>query len=196
MAMIETHDLRRTFKTRGKADDVEAVRGVDLTVDAGEIFGFLGPNGAGKTTTLRMLATLLHADVRDRDRRGRRPGPRARRRSAAASGTCRRAARPTRPRPAAGSWSSRARLYGIDKATRRAPRGGGPRRPRPRGRRGPADRARTPGGCGAGSMSGSASSIARRSSSSTNRRPASTRRRGPGCGTRSARFARRARPSS
>ncbi len=57
--MIETHDLRRTFTTRGKGADVEAVRGVDLTVGAGEIFGFLGPNGAGKTTTLRMLATLL-----------------------------------------------------------------------------------------------------------------------------------------
>jgi ABC-2 type transport system ATP-binding protein len=35
------------------------VRGVDLHVQAGEIFGFLGPNGAGKTTTLRMLATLI-----------------------------------------------------------------------------------------------------------------------------------------
>jgi ABC-2 type transport system ATP-binding protein len=58
-SMIETHDLRRTFKTRGKAADVEAVRGVDLSVGAGQIFGFLGPNGAGKTTTLRMLATLL-----------------------------------------------------------------------------------------------------------------------------------------
>jgi ABC-2 type transport system ATP-binding protein len=55
--MIETHDLRRTFKSR--KSQVEAVRGVDLTVGAGEIFGFLGPNGAGKTTTLRMLATLL-----------------------------------------------------------------------------------------------------------------------------------------
>jgi ABC-2 type transport system ATP-binding protein len=57
--MIQTHDLRRTFKTRGKGDDVEAVRGVDLSVASGEIFGFLGPNGAGKTTTLRMLATLI-----------------------------------------------------------------------------------------------------------------------------------------
>jgi ABC-2 type transport system ATP-binding protein len=34
------------------------VRGVDLTVSAGEIFGFLGPNGAGKSTTVRMLTTL------------------------------------------------------------------------------------------------------------------------------------------
>jgi ABC-2 type transport system ATP-binding protein len=57
--MIETNDLRRTFKTKGKADDVEAVRGVDLKVEDGAIFGFLGPNGAGKTTTLRMLTTLL-----------------------------------------------------------------------------------------------------------------------------------------
>jgi ABC-2 type transport system ATP-binding protein len=55
--MIQTSDLRRTFKTR-KAS-VEAVKGVDLNVGAGEIFGFLGPNGAGKTTTLRMLATLI-----------------------------------------------------------------------------------------------------------------------------------------
>jgi len=55
--MIATHDLARTYKTRGGT--VEAVRGVDLHVQAGEIFGFLGPNGAGKTTTLRMLATLI-----------------------------------------------------------------------------------------------------------------------------------------
>jgi ABC-2 type transport system ATP-binding protein len=55
--MIETHDLTKTFKARKGA--VEAVRGVDLRVEAGEIFGFLGPNGAGKTTTMRMLATLI-----------------------------------------------------------------------------------------------------------------------------------------
>src|SRR3954447_10635610 len=55
--MIATRGLARTFKTRGGV--VEAVRGVDLRVGAGEIFGFLGPNGAGKTTTLRMLATLI-----------------------------------------------------------------------------------------------------------------------------------------
>jgi ABC-2 type transport system ATP-binding protein len=58
--MIETKGLRKSFRAR-KAT-VEAVRGVDLTVAEGEIFGFLGPNGAGKTTTLRMLATLIEPD--------------------------------------------------------------------------------------------------------------------------------------
>ncbi len=36
-----------------------AVRDLDLTVRAGEVYGFLGPNGAGKTTTLRMLLGLV-----------------------------------------------------------------------------------------------------------------------------------------
>jgi ABC-2 type transport system ATP-binding protein len=58
--IIETRGLRKSFRTR--KGTVEAVRGIDLAVDKGEIFGFLGPNGAGKTTTLRMLATLLPPD--------------------------------------------------------------------------------------------------------------------------------------
>jgi ABC-2 type transport system ATP-binding protein len=62
--LIETKGLRKSFRSRDKAGakTVDAVRGVDLTVGEGEIFGFLGPNGAGKTTTLRMLATLLPPD--------------------------------------------------------------------------------------------------------------------------------------
>ena len=56
-AMIEARGLKRTYKARGKA--IEAVRGIDLRVNKGEIVGFLGPNGAGKTTTLKMLCTLL-----------------------------------------------------------------------------------------------------------------------------------------
>jgi ABC-2 type transport system ATP-binding protein len=55
--VIEARGLARTFKTHGES--VEAVRGIDFEVEAGEIVGFLGPNGAGKTTTLRMLTTLL-----------------------------------------------------------------------------------------------------------------------------------------
>ena len=39
--------------------DVQAVKGINLEVKAGEIFGFLGPNGAGKSTVVRMLTTLL-----------------------------------------------------------------------------------------------------------------------------------------
>jgi len=40
-------------------DEVEAVRGIEFEVSAGEIFGFLGPNGAGKSTTINMLCTLV-----------------------------------------------------------------------------------------------------------------------------------------
>jgi ABC-2 type transport system ATP-binding protein len=57
VAIIEARGLARTFTSRKRK--VEAVRGVDLSVEEGEIVGFLGPNGAGKTTTLRMLTTLL-----------------------------------------------------------------------------------------------------------------------------------------
>ncbi|MFJ8927141.1 ABC transporter ATP-binding protein [Streptomyces sp. NPDC102364] len=57
MAVISASGLARTFTT--KNGPVEAVRGIDLRVERGEILGFLGPNGAGKTTTLRMLTTLL-----------------------------------------------------------------------------------------------------------------------------------------
>ncbi|MGH8791420.1 MAG: ATP-binding cassette domain-containing protein, partial [Stackebrandtia sp.] len=55
--MIHTRGLARTFQV--KKEKVEAVRGVDIDVDKGELVAFLGPNGAGKSTTLRMLTTLL-----------------------------------------------------------------------------------------------------------------------------------------
>jgi ABC-2 type transport system ATP-binding protein len=56
---IDVRGLTKNFKGSRGQPDVPAVRGVDLAVERGEIFGFLGPNGAGKTTTVRMLCTLL-----------------------------------------------------------------------------------------------------------------------------------------
>ncbi len=65
--MIQIKGLRKSYKTKSKrkTTTVDAVKGIDLDVAEGEIFGFLGPNGAGKTTTLRMLATLIPADDGD-----------------------------------------------------------------------------------------------------------------------------------
>lgn len=51
--------LEKLFKSYGS---VRALRGVDLEVQRGEIFGFLGPNGAGKTTTIRCLLDLIRPD--------------------------------------------------------------------------------------------------------------------------------------
>jgi ABC-2 type transport system ATP-binding protein len=52
--IIETHGLTRRFS------DLTAVDHLNLTVNAGEIFGLVGPDGAGKTTTLRMLCGLVN----------------------------------------------------------------------------------------------------------------------------------------
>src|SRR5712692_11265055 len=52
-AVIQANGLVKRYK------EVEAVRGIDLEVRHGEIFGFLGPNGAGKSTTISILCTLL-----------------------------------------------------------------------------------------------------------------------------------------
>ncbi|MEQ1770296.1 MAG: ATP-binding cassette domain-containing protein [Devosia sp.] len=52
---IEVKNLKKSFKA------IEAVKGIDLEVRAGETFGFLGPNGAGKSTTIKILCTLADA---------------------------------------------------------------------------------------------------------------------------------------
>jgi ABC-2 type transport system ATP-binding protein len=54
---IRVRGLRKLYR------DVEAVRGIDLTVRTGEIFAFLGPNGAGKTTTVETLEGYRHRDA-------------------------------------------------------------------------------------------------------------------------------------
>ena len=50
---VETRDLVKRY------EDVEAIKGISLDIEEGEIFGFLGPNGAGKSTTIKVLTTLL-----------------------------------------------------------------------------------------------------------------------------------------
>ena len=53
MAMIETVNLTKNY------NKFEALKGLNLSIEKGDIFGFIGPNGAGKTTTIRILSTLL-----------------------------------------------------------------------------------------------------------------------------------------
>ena len=56
MSIIEAAGITKSF------GEVHALRGVDLTIEEGTVYGLLGPNGAGKTTAVRVLATLLVPD--------------------------------------------------------------------------------------------------------------------------------------
>ena len=56
MKIIEVNGLKKSF---GK---IEALKGVDFSVEKGEFFGLLGPNGAGKTTTINILSTVMKPD--------------------------------------------------------------------------------------------------------------------------------------
>jgi len=59
---IRVENLSKTFGQRGirRRGRIEAVKNINLEIQAGQVYGFLGPNGAGKTTTIRMLLDLIH----------------------------------------------------------------------------------------------------------------------------------------
>jgi ABC-2 type transport system ATP-binding protein len=114
--MIRTQGLTRHF-TRN-AQTIEAVRGLDLEIAAGELVAFLGPNGAGKSTTLRMLTTLIpptsgRAEVAGHDVVAERAGVR---RSIGYVGQGNAAGHQQRGRD---ELVSQARAYGMTRATAR-----------------------------------------------------------------------------
>jgi len=56
--MVETKDLAKSYHN-GQKGEVQAVKGISLQIQKGQIFSLLGPNGAGKTTTISMISGLL-----------------------------------------------------------------------------------------------------------------------------------------
>ncbi|MFB6203910.1 MAG: ABC transporter ATP-binding protein [Candidatus Nanohaloarchaea archaeon] len=68
MKKVKVEDLKKSF------GEVEALKGVDLDVEEGEIVGFLGPNGAGKSTTVEILTGQRDRDSGDVDVLGMDPG--------------------------------------------------------------------------------------------------------------------------
>ena len=58
--VIKTENLTKVFKVGFRGKSVAALKGLNLEVNEGEIFGFLGPNGAGKTTTIKILMGLIY----------------------------------------------------------------------------------------------------------------------------------------
>ena len=57
--IIETFNLTKIYKLKGKTKEINALDDVNISIEEGEIFGLLGPNGAGKTTMISILTTLL-----------------------------------------------------------------------------------------------------------------------------------------
>ena len=58
-AAIEIKGLKKTYKSQGGFPEKEALKGIDLSIPRGSIFGLLGPNGAGKSTMINILAGLV-----------------------------------------------------------------------------------------------------------------------------------------
>jgi lipooligosaccharide transport system ATP-binding protein len=67
--LVRARGLRKSF------GDIEAVRGIDVDVAPGEVFGFLGPNGAGKSSTMRMIACVSPRSGGTLSVLGMDPGP-------------------------------------------------------------------------------------------------------------------------
>ncbi|PHQ70432.1 MAG: multidrug ABC transporter ATP-binding protein [Paracoccus sp.] len=57
---IDISGLRKTYRAQGNAPAKEALKGIDLSIPSGSIFGLLGPNGAGKSTLINILAGLVN----------------------------------------------------------------------------------------------------------------------------------------
>ena len=62
---IEVRGLRKTYRPALGGRAIEALSGIDFSIQPGELFGLLGPNGAGKTTTVKILLGLTHATAGD-----------------------------------------------------------------------------------------------------------------------------------
>lgn len=62
MNVIEIKNLKKKYRTGFWQKKINALNGIDLSIEKGEIYGFLGPNGAGKTTTIKILTGLLFPD--------------------------------------------------------------------------------------------------------------------------------------